>query len=104
MPEEKKLNDKLLADRREFVIREFTNSTPEFVEYGKKFMAKKFHFMVDGDKIIYLPSDKIAVFDVYKSDEAKMQITITELLPDKFTFDPFGTDKLQLVLNIAKFK
>lgn len=104
MAEEKKVNDKVTVDRREFLMKEFANTTPEFVEYGKKFLAKKFHFLIKDDKIIYLERDKIAVFDVYKSDEAKMQITVTELLDEKFTFDPFKNESLQLVCNVAKFK
>jgi hypothetical protein len=111
MPEEKKLlfgqkkeDEKLLADRREFLAKEFSNTTPEFVEYGKKFLAKKYHFIVKGDEIVYLSEDKIAVNDVFKSDEAKMQITITGLVEEKHIFDPFGTEKLQLICNKAKFK
>ena len=104
MAEEKKVKDKVTLDRREFLMKEFANTTPEFVEYGKKILAKKFHFMINGDKIIYLDRDKIAAFDVYKSDEAKMQITVTELLDEKFTFDPFKNESLQLVCNVAKFK
>jgi hypothetical protein len=112
MPEEKKPilgqksgEDKILADRREFLEREFANTTPEFLEYGKmKLLAKKHHFMVLGDEIIYLSVDKIAVNEVYKSEEPNLQITITVLLEEKYVFDPFGTDKLQLVCNKAKFK
>jgi hypothetical protein len=112
MPEEKKPIfpqksevDKVQADRHEFLAREFANITPEFMEYGKmKLLAKKHHFMIKDDEIIYLSDDKIAVNEVYKSEEPNMQITITALLEEKFVFDPFGTDKLQLVCNKAKFK
>lgn len=112
MPEEKKPvfeqkseEDKVLADRREFLKREFANTTPEFLEYGKmKLLAKKHHFMVKEDEIVYLADDKIAVNEVYKSESPSMQITITALVEEKFVFDPFGTEKLQLVCNKAKFK
>ncbi|MDY0346005.1 MAG: hypothetical protein WCX85_01840 [Bacilli bacterium] len=111
MPEEKKPlftqkspEELLLANRREFLSREFANSTPEFVEYGKKFLPKKHHFMILGDELIYLEDDKIAANEVFISDNPKMQITITELLEDKYVFDPFETKKLQLECNKAKFK
>ncbi|MCX5775381.1 MAG: hypothetical protein NTV44_03340, partial [Firmicutes bacterium] len=101
---QKKEDEKLLADRRDFLAKEFANTTPEFTEYGKKFLAKKYHFIVKGDEIVYLAEDKLAVNDVYKSDELKMQITVTALLDEKFIFDPFGTEKLQLVCCKAKVK
>lgn len=103
MPEEKK-DTVLLANRREFLAREFANLTPEFVEYGKKFLPKKKHFMIIGDVLVYLSSEKLTVNEVYICDNPKMQITITKLLPEKYVFDPFGTDKLQLECHKAKFK
>jgi len=111
MPEEKKplfakkeKDDKLQANRTEFLNKEFANSSTDFVEYGKKFLAKHHYFMVMGDVIVYLPQEKIEVNDVFVSEEAKLQITVTALLPETYTFNPFGSDKLQLVCNKAKFK
>jgi len=111
MPEEKKpffaqksQEELLLANRREFLAKEFANSTPEFVEYGKKFLPKKHHFLVLGDEIVYLEDDKIAVNEVFISENPRMQITITALVEEKHVFNPFGTEKLQLVCNKAKFK
>lgn len=103
MSEERK-DTILLANRREFLAREFANLTPEFVEYGKKFLPKKKHFMIIGDVLVYLSNEKLVVNEVYICDNPKMQITITELLPEKYVFDPFGTDKLQLECLKAKFK
>ena len=111
MPEEKKplfaqksQEELLLNNRREFLAREFAYATPEFVEYGKKFLPKRHHFMVLGDEIVYLSDDKLAVNEVFISEDPKMQITVTALLEDKYVYDPFGTEKLQLECNKAKFK
>ena len=100
----KEKDEKLQENRTEFLNREFANSSTDFVEYGKKFLPKHHYFMVMGDEIVYLPTEKIEINDVFVSDEAKLQITITSLLPETYTFNPFGSDKLQLVCNKAKFK
>lgn len=107
MPEQGKLTpneEKIQSDRREFVRKEFANQTPEFTEYGKRFLAKKYHFMVIGDTIAYLPGDKIETMDVFRCENPQMQITITALLAEKHLFDPFGNEKLQLQCNLARFK
>jgi hypothetical protein len=60
--------------------------------------------MVLGDEIVYLSVDKLAVNEVFISEDPKMQITITALLEDKYVYDPFEPKKLQLECNKAKFK
>ncbi len=98
--------EKILKDRAEYIVKEFENNTPEFVEYGKKFLAKKHHFMVleAEHELVLLPEDTVNLNQVFVNAEANLQLTIVAVDTGAFLYDPWGKKELALECKKAKYK
>jgi hypothetical protein len=98
--------EKIQKDRQDYIVKEFENNTPEFTEYGKKFLAKKHHFMVleAEHELVLLPDDVVVINQVFVNPELNLQITITGLDVGTFHYDPWGKKELALECKKVKFK